>query len=166
MAFQSNGLRDAFEGQGEAGFMAWTYASFDPRAKRLHAGRIRRQAADDQCSRRSTTLRADRLAFLVCGRPEPALERPTSGGRSVLTLRSAALRPDTSSGLRSIGAHGPECPLRADRLAFLVCEHPAADRVDYAARRSPWAPRLRSSWSRYGKPDGCWAGNIGEVTDG
>ena len=30
MAFQSNGLRDAFEGQGEPGFMVWTYASFDP----------------------------------------------------------------------------------------------------------------------------------------
>jgi hypothetical protein len=36
----------------------------------LQAGRILRQAAIDQCSRRSTTLRADRLAFLVCGRPE------------------------------------------------------------------------------------------------
>jgi hypothetical protein len=29
MAFASNGLRDAFEGQGEAGFVAWTYATYD-----------------------------------------------------------------------------------------------------------------------------------------
>jgi hypothetical protein len=30
MVFKSNGLRDAFEGQGEAAFMAWTYTSHDP----------------------------------------------------------------------------------------------------------------------------------------
>ena len=30
MAFQSNGLRDAFEGQGEAGFIVYSYATFDP----------------------------------------------------------------------------------------------------------------------------------------
>ena len=30
MGFQSNGLRDVFEGQGEAGFIAYTYATFDP----------------------------------------------------------------------------------------------------------------------------------------
>jgi hypothetical protein len=29
MGFQSNGLRDAFEGQGEAGFFVWSYATFD-----------------------------------------------------------------------------------------------------------------------------------------
>ena len=29
MAFASNGIRDAFEGQGEAGFVAWTYATND-----------------------------------------------------------------------------------------------------------------------------------------
>ena len=29
MVFVSNGLRDAFEGQGEAGFVAWTYATYD-----------------------------------------------------------------------------------------------------------------------------------------
>ena len=29
MVFASNGLRDAFEGQGEAGFIAWTYATCD-----------------------------------------------------------------------------------------------------------------------------------------
>jgi hypothetical protein len=29
MAFVSNGIRDAFEGQSEAGFVAWTYASYD-----------------------------------------------------------------------------------------------------------------------------------------
>jgi hypothetical protein len=30
MSYAANGLRDAFEGQGEAGFMAWTYVTFDP----------------------------------------------------------------------------------------------------------------------------------------
>ena len=30
MGFQSNGLRDAFEGQGEAGFIVYSYATFDP----------------------------------------------------------------------------------------------------------------------------------------
>ena len=30
MAFQSNGLRDAFEGQGDAGFVVYSYATFDP----------------------------------------------------------------------------------------------------------------------------------------
>jgi hypothetical protein len=29
IAFAFNGLRDAFEGQGEAGFVAWTYATYD-----------------------------------------------------------------------------------------------------------------------------------------
>lgn len=30
MSYAATGLRDAFEGQGEAGFMAWTYVSYDP----------------------------------------------------------------------------------------------------------------------------------------
>jgi hypothetical protein len=30
MVFRANGLRDAFEGQGEAGFTDWSYASYDP----------------------------------------------------------------------------------------------------------------------------------------
>src|SRR6056297_2791558 len=30
MGFQGNGLRDAFEGQGDAGFIVWSYATFDP----------------------------------------------------------------------------------------------------------------------------------------
>ena len=30
MGYQSNGLRDAFEGQGEAGFIVYSYATFDP----------------------------------------------------------------------------------------------------------------------------------------
>ena len=30
MGFQGNGLRDAFEGQGDAGFVVWSYATFDP----------------------------------------------------------------------------------------------------------------------------------------
>ena len=38
MSFQSNGLRDAFEGQGEPGFMVWTYASFDPLEAILQPG--------------------------------------------------------------------------------------------------------------------------------
>lgn len=38
MGFQSNGLRDAFEGQGEAGFTAWSYASFDPLEQVLAPG--------------------------------------------------------------------------------------------------------------------------------
>lgn len=29
MVFASHGIRDAFEGQGEAGFVAWTYATYD-----------------------------------------------------------------------------------------------------------------------------------------
>ena len=29
MGFASDGIRDAFEGQGEAGFVAWTYATHD-----------------------------------------------------------------------------------------------------------------------------------------
>ena len=29
MVFASNGIRDAFEGQGEAGFVAWTCATYD-----------------------------------------------------------------------------------------------------------------------------------------
>jgi hypothetical protein len=35
MAFTANGLRDAFEAQGELGFMYWTYASNDPLAEVL-----------------------------------------------------------------------------------------------------------------------------------
>ncbi len=38
MVFRSNGLRDAFEGQGEAGFTAWTYASYDPLETILRSG--------------------------------------------------------------------------------------------------------------------------------
>ena len=38
MVFRSNGLRDAFEGQGEPGFMVWTYASFDPLEDILEPG--------------------------------------------------------------------------------------------------------------------------------
>jgi hypothetical protein len=30
MVFRSNGLRDVFEGQGEAGFFAYSYATYDP----------------------------------------------------------------------------------------------------------------------------------------
>jgi hypothetical protein len=38
MALVSNGIRDAFEGQSEAGFVAWTYASYDPLEEILQAG--------------------------------------------------------------------------------------------------------------------------------
>ena len=38
MSFLSNGLRDAFEGQGDAGFFAWTYASFDRLEEILRPG--------------------------------------------------------------------------------------------------------------------------------
>ena len=30
MVLRSHGLRDAFEAQGEAGFMAWSYGTYDP----------------------------------------------------------------------------------------------------------------------------------------
>jgi hypothetical protein len=38
MAFRANGLRDAFEGQGEAAFMAWSYTSHDPLETILQCG--------------------------------------------------------------------------------------------------------------------------------
>jgi len=38
MGFQSNGLRDAFEGQGDAGFTVWSYATFDPLEAVLTSG--------------------------------------------------------------------------------------------------------------------------------
>jgi len=38
MVYQSNGLRDAFEGQGAAGFFAYTYATFDPLEEVLAEG--------------------------------------------------------------------------------------------------------------------------------
>ncbi len=38
MGFASNGIRDAFEGQSEAGFVAWTYASYDPLEEILQPG--------------------------------------------------------------------------------------------------------------------------------
>lgn len=38
MAFASNGIRDAFEGQSEAGFVAWTYASYDALEEILQPG--------------------------------------------------------------------------------------------------------------------------------
>ncbi len=38
MGFASNGIRDAFEGQGEAGFVAWTYATHDKLEQVLQPG--------------------------------------------------------------------------------------------------------------------------------
>jgi hypothetical protein len=38
MGFASNGIRDAFEGQGEAGFVAWTYATHDKLEDILKSG--------------------------------------------------------------------------------------------------------------------------------
>ena len=38
MGSLSSGLRDAFEGQGDAGFFAWTYASFDRLEEILRPG--------------------------------------------------------------------------------------------------------------------------------
>ena len=38
MALRSHGLRDAFEAQGEAGFMAWTYGTYDPLETVLRPG--------------------------------------------------------------------------------------------------------------------------------
>ena len=38
MAFHSTGLRDAFEGQGDAGFTVWSYATFDPLKQVLAPG--------------------------------------------------------------------------------------------------------------------------------
>ena len=38
MAFMANGLRDAFEGQGDAQFFAFSYACFDPLEEVLEPG--------------------------------------------------------------------------------------------------------------------------------
>jgi hypothetical protein len=38
MGYAGSGLRDAFEGQGEAGFMAFTYSCFDPLPQVLAPG--------------------------------------------------------------------------------------------------------------------------------
>jgi len=45
MAFASNGLRDAFEGQGEAGFVAWTYATYDTLEQVLAPGLVQQLQA-------------------------------------------------------------------------------------------------------------------------
>ncbi len=50
MVFASSGLRDAFEGQGEAGFMAFSYACFDPLEEVMVPGYfhgVRRMRAGD-----------------------------------------------------------------------------------------------------------------------
>ena len=50
MGYKPHQLRDAFEGQGEAGFMVWTYATFDPieavMADGYFDGRARVRAGD------------------------------------------------------------------------------------------------------------------------
>jgi hypothetical protein len=38
MVLRSHGLRDAFEAQGEAGFMAWSYGTYDPLEAVLEPG--------------------------------------------------------------------------------------------------------------------------------
>lgn len=61
MGYQSNGLRDAFEAQGEAGFFAYSYGTFDPLEAVLAPGYF------DGCRR----LQVGDLIF-VGTRPRPA----------------------------------------------------------------------------------------------
>jgi hypothetical protein len=99
--------------------------------ERFHGDRILRQAADDRCSRRLTTLRADRLAFLVYGHREnalnarlDALEETTEArlteledniaarlddqmGRLVRTVAQLIDERDRTAGMSAKKTHGP-----------------------------------------------------------
>ena len=51
MVFRANGLRDAIEGQGEAAFTDWSYASYDPLETILAPNYF--AGVDRRCRRRS-----------------------------------------------------------------------------------------------------------------
>jgi hypothetical protein len=108
--------------------------------ERLDAARILRQASDEGCSwtsmstpRRSPRLPRLRTACSRSGRLHCAsIALPSSSAAGLKPLRSAN---EVREVRRTLGAHGPSCPLRAARLAFLVCGPPEA--ALFAVRCSP-----------------------------
>jgi hypothetical protein len=105
--------------------------------ERFHGDRILRQAADDRCSRRLTTLRADRLAFLVYGHRENALNARLDALGETTEARLTELEDDIAARLDD------QMGRLVRSVATMMDERRRASNVDAqaASHRRPGMPR-------------------------